>query len=59
MLRNRTLWYTGIFLVVWLLPLLLEPGTLIRYALEEIRVMITGLIIGYYLGRTEKRKEKE
>jgi len=59
MLRNYTLWYISIFLIVWLLPLLMEQGTLIRYALEEFRVLITGLIVGYYLGKAERRKEKE
>jgi len=37
----------------------MEQGTLIRYALEEFRVLITGLIVGYYLGKAERRKEKE
>lgn len=34
---------------LWLLPLLLEPNTLLRYAFEEIRVLYVGFIMGLFM----------
>jgi hypothetical protein len=61
MVENKKLVVVGVlaflFGVLWLYPLLLETG-LIRYAWEEMRVLVVGgligAIIGYYL-HSDKR----
>jgi len=43
---------TAGFIAVWMLPLFFPVGSLIRYAFEEMRVLITGIIIGVFIGCT-------
>ena len=35
-----------IFVVIWELPLFYPVGSLVRYALEELRVLVTGIYLG-------------
>jgi len=51
-----------LFIAVWMSPLFLEPASLYRYALEEFRVLVVGLVVGYLLGyivETNKRRGGE
>jgi len=48
---RRTIWIVivAIILVLWLAPLTLEHGALLRYALEEIRICVIFMLLGYLL----------
>ena len=56
---NRRLALMIFIVVVWSIPLFLPVGTLERYALEEIRVVIVFTTVGYYLGKRDGEKEAE
>jgi len=56
---NRRLALMIFIVIVWSIPLFLPVGTLERYALEEIRVVIVFTTVGYYLGKREGEKEAE
>jgi len=56
---NRRLALMIFIVIVWSIPLFLPVGTLERYALEEIRVVIVFTTVGYYLGRRDGEKEAE
>jgi len=56
---NRRLALMIFIVIVWSIPLFLPVGTLERYALEEIRIVIVFLTVGYYLGRRDGEKEAE
>ena len=56
---NRRLALTIFIIIVWSIPLFLPVGTLERYALEEIRIIIVFLTVGYYIGRRDGEKEAE
>ena len=42
-----------VFTIVWMLPLFFEQG-LLRYAFEELRVLTTGLLVGYHLAKDRR-----
>jgi len=54
---KRVIMLFSIFCLFWLSPLLLPVATLYRYALEEIRVLAVGLIIGYLACYWQLKKE--
>ena len=56
---NRRLALMIFIIIVWSIPLFLPVGTLERYALEEIRVVIVFTTVGYYLGKRDGEKEAE
>ena len=56
---SRRLALMILIVIVWSIPLFLPVGTLERYALEEIRVVIVFTTVGYYLGRRDGEKEAE
>jgi len=56
---NRRLALMIFIVIVWSIPLFLPVGTLERYALEEVRIVIVFLTVGYYLGRRDGEKEAE
>jgi len=56
---NRRLALMIFIVIVWSIPLFLPVGTLERYALEEIRVVIVFMTVGYYLGRRDGEREAE
>jgi len=56
---NRRLALIIFIVIVWSIPLFLPVGTLERYALEEIRIVIVFLTVGYYIGRRDGEKEAE
>jgi len=56
---NRRLALMIFIVIVWSIPLFLPVGTLERYALEEIRVVIVFTTVGYYLGKRDGEKEAE
>ena len=41
------------FIVAWMIPLFFPIGSLVRYAFEELRVLITGIYIGYFILKVE------
>jgi len=61
MRQNKILLLT-FFITVWMIPLFFPTATLIRYAFEELRVLVTGIYIGYLFmekKESEKNGEKE
>jgi len=56
---NRRLALMIFIVIVWSIPLFLPVGTLERYALEEVRVVIVFTKVGYYLGKRDGEKEAE
>jgi len=56
---NKRLALLALIVVVWSLPLFLPVGTLERYALEEVRIVIVFTTVGYYLGKRDGEKEAE
>jgi len=56
---NRRLALLIFIVIVWSIPLFLPVGTLERYALEEVRVVIVFTKVGYYLGKRDGEKEAE
>jgi len=56
---NQRLALMIFIVIVWSLPLFLPVGTLERYALEEVRIVIVFITVGYYLGKRDGEKEAE
>jgi len=54
---NRRLALLIFIVIVWSIPLFLPVGTLERYALEEVRIVIVFLTVGYYIGRRDGERE--
>lgn len=48
---KKYIWLYILFILIWMAPLFLEVGSLIRFALEELRVLLVGILIGLYLGK--------
>jgi len=40
---------TTIFIITWMIPLFFPTDSLFRYAFEELRVLITGIYIGFFI----------
>jgi len=40
------------FIVAWMIPLFFPLGSLVRYAFEELRVLVTGIYIGLFIMKT-------
>jgi len=40
---------TLLFIITWMIPLFFPIGSLFRYAFEELRVLITGIYIGFFI----------
>ena len=53
---NQRLALMIFIVIVWSLPLFLPVGTLERYALEEVRIVIVFITVGYYLGKRDGGK---
>jgi len=47
--RNVLLILALIFIVAWMIPLFFPAGSQLRYAFEELRVLITGIYIGFFI----------
>ena len=47
--RNVLLFLTLVFIIAWMIPLFFPTGSLFRYAFEELRVLITGIYIGFFI----------
>jgi len=45
-----------LFGAMWMVPLFFDLGSLIRYAFEELRVLVVGVLLGY-CRREQKPKE--
>jgi len=56
---NRRLALMIFIIIVWSTLLFLPVGTLERFALEEVRIVIVFTMVGYYLGRRDGEKEAE
>ena len=56
---NRRLVLIIFIVIVWSIPLFMPAGTLERFALEEVRIVIVFLTVGYYLGRRDGEREAE
>lgn len=56
---SRRLALMILIVIVWSIPLFLPVGTLERYALEEVRIVIVFTTVGYYLGKRDGEKEAE
>lgn len=53
---NRDDWIMLIsFIVFWMLPLFFEPNTNLRWAMEELRVLLAGLYVMYLLRRDRQQ----
>jgi len=37
------------FIIAWMIPLFFPTGSLFRYAFEELRVLVTGIYIGFFI----------
>ena len=56
---NRRLALIIFIVIVWSIPLFLPVGTLERFALEEVRIVIVFLTVGYYLGLRDGERTAE
>jgi len=47
----KNVWHilTIVFIIAWMIPLFFPVGSLFRYAFEELRVLVTGIYIGFFM----------
>jgi len=55
-MKNKEIILLAVFVLIWMIPLFFPVASLIRYAFEELRVLVTGIMIGYLIVRREGKE---
>jgi len=52
--NRKSLYILSFFVTVWMVPLFFPVASLVRYAFEELRVLVTGILVGWLLKEREE-----